>query len=346
MAISYVSSTSANAATATALSVQVGDLIVVLASRYADATIPSLPAGWTSLATISAGGRVGRLGYKIATTAGAQSIGTWTGAQYVAVGVWRGAGAPSKSALQSGGTPALSGLATNAWIGMLAECFGFQLAGEVVSGLTERNPPRVYDSAGPMSSRSAATHEQIYVAALFEIPPGGVTGDLATAVPGPPVMDWAGTSVNPAALDTTVAGPVAADWSGTSINPATLDATVPGPPALDWAGQSVNPAVLDAVVSGPPVVAWTGTQAGSILHAEVPGPPTMDWAGTSINPATLDAVVPGLVASIDGTSINPGTLTATTPGPPVADMPGTSINPAALDATAPVRFMTSGAMTR
>ena len=78
MAISYVSSTSANAATVTVSSVQVGDLIVVLAFR-SNATIPSLPAGWTSLAISG-----GRLGYKIATTAGAQSIGTWTNAQYVA----------------------------------------------------------------------------------------------------------------------------------------------------------------------------------------------------------------------------------------------------------------------
>ena len=212
-------------------------------------------------------------------------------------------------------------------------------------GWTDGNPVVVRVQGNTTGTSGSANLTDVTLTVTHE--PPLISGDLTTAVPGPPVMDWTGTSVNPAALDTTVAGPVAADWSGTSINPATLNATVPGPPALDWAGQSVNPAVLDAVVSGPPVVVWTGTQAGSILHAEVPGPPVIGWAGLSVNPATLDAVVPGLVASIDGQSINPGTLTAATPGPPDAGMPGTSINPAVLDATAPgpVTIAAAGTVT-
>ena len=163
MAISYVSSTSAVAATVTVSSVQVGDLIVVLAAL--SPTVPALPAGWTSLAT----GAGVRLGYKVATTAGSQSVGTWTNANQVAVGVWRGAKAPGKGAIVlRNGTPALSGLATGAWIGVLMVTTG-GAPGPAVVGLTERYPGAVYDSAGPMASRAAISDAAIYAGALVEI---------------------------------------------------------------------------------------------------------------------------------------------------------------------------------
>ena len=169
VAISYVSSAAASAATVNVSSVGVGDLIVVLAGRYANATIPTLPAGWTSLATISNTFGV-RVGYKLATAAGSQSVGTWTGADQVAVGVWRGAGAPSKGDIKvADGTPALSGLAAGAWISAFISVIGGP--GPAVAGLTQRLANSVYDSAGPMSSRAAISDAGIMVGALVEIPP-------------------------------------------------------------------------------------------------------------------------------------------------------------------------------
>ena len=62
-----MSSTSANAATVTVSSVQVGDLIVVVARTVMSTTPPSLPAGWTSLGTDWNGAPSAiRLGYKVA----------------------------------------------------------------------------------------------------------------------------------------------------------------------------------------------------------------------------------------------------------------------------------------
>ena len=169
MAISYVSSTRAVAATVTVSSVQVGDLIVVAALAVMTRTPPSLPAGWTSLATDSNGApNAIRLGYKVATTAGSQSVGTWTNANHIAVGVWRGAKAPGKGAISMSGTPALSGLATGAWIGALMVTAG-GAPGPSVVGLTERYPGAVYDSAGPMASRAAISDATALAGALVEI---------------------------------------------------------------------------------------------------------------------------------------------------------------------------------
>ena len=70
MAVSYVTYAVAGSTTATVTGVQVGDLIVVMATG---SSIPGLPAGWTSLLTANPGIGV-RVGYKVATAAGSQQF--------------------------------------------------------------------------------------------------------------------------------------------------------------------------------------------------------------------------------------------------------------------------------
>ena len=135
MAISYVSGASANSSTVSVTGVQVGDLIVVAANSGMSETPPSLPAGWTSLATGSYGAPTAvRLGYKVATAGGTQDAGTWTGATSVTAGVWRGTGNPSKGAVDISGSPGLSGLASGAWVGLLVA--GGSGVGPAAAGLT------------------------------------------------------------------------------------------------------------------------------------------------------------------------------------------------------------------
>lgn len=82
----------ANAAEATTITIpashQAGDLIIIFAFRTAT-TAPSLPAGWTSLSTASAGASSFTLGYKLAIS-NADTSGTWTNATGLVCHVYRG----------------------------------------------------------------------------------------------------------------------------------------------------------------------------------------------------------------------------------------------------------------
>lgn len=90
MAVSYVSSAGEENTSITSMpSHQAGDLLLCAAWRDGDTTIPSLPAGWVSLAATSSSPMAVRLGAKIAQSA-AETSGTWANATALALGVWRG----------------------------------------------------------------------------------------------------------------------------------------------------------------------------------------------------------------------------------------------------------------
>ena len=297
MAISYVSSNSADAATVTVSSVQVGDLIVVLA--MSTIVLPALPAGWTSLATDD---RV-RVGYKVATTAGSQSVGTWTDAQYVAVGVWRGAKAPGKGAISVYGTPALSGLATDAWIGALT---AGGVPGPAVVGLTERYPDAVYDSAGPMASRAATIGAAILFGALVEIPPGTQTWPMsatstATSTLGPGTITATGpvAGVQIDAVSAVVAGDLV---RVAPIAPVAIDAAS----ALDVGAITILVG-LDAVT-----IAATSSM---VAEMDVAGGMSVTITAVStMDVGTVTAVGPVDAVTITATStLDPGVITATGP---------------------------------
>lgn len=90
--ISRTQAVSANAASATLSSTSANDLIIVYAYNTNNTTIPSLPAGYTSLGTQAPGGsaNASRIGYKVAS-AGETTTGTWTNATQVACLVYSGA---------------------------------------------------------------------------------------------------------------------------------------------------------------------------------------------------------------------------------------------------------------
>jgi hypothetical protein len=108
VAISFVGSAGANAASVTIPAHSVGDLLIIVAYNPDAPTIPSLPAGWTSLATknsttFGVGARVGK---KIATST-SDASGTWTNADQIAAAVYHES---SGGTLSTGvvGTPTIS----------------------------------------------------------------------------------------------------------------------------------------------------------------------------------------------------------------------------------------------
>lgn len=89
MAITHIGSSAADGTTITIpVGHQIGDLLIIFAFRSAT-TAPSLPAGWTSIGSASAGATSARVGWKLAIS-GADSSGTWTNATGLVVQVLRG----------------------------------------------------------------------------------------------------------------------------------------------------------------------------------------------------------------------------------------------------------------
>ncbi|HEU4715939.1 MAG TPA: hypothetical protein VFS14_03865, partial [Candidatus Saccharimonadales bacterium] len=98
MAVSYVSSASAAAATVAMPTHQLGDLIIAFAYRDGNTTAPSLPAGWTNINNSGANTNSARLAYKFALS-NAETTGTWTNATGIVVQVYRGTGGVGASAV-------------------------------------------------------------------------------------------------------------------------------------------------------------------------------------------------------------------------------------------------------
>jgi hypothetical protein len=102
--ISFVDGAEAAAATVTIPTHQVGDLLLIVALRP-NASTPSLPAGWTSLAAPTTTGKSYQVGYKIATATNDAS-GTWTNAAVTQVFIYRNAGVPGTPTVNLGAATA------------------------------------------------------------------------------------------------------------------------------------------------------------------------------------------------------------------------------------------------
>lgn len=87
--VSYVGQATAAANSASLPSFQAGDVAIVFAWNGSSATIPSLPAGWTTTDTSSVGSVGARTGYRV-LQGGDTTTGTWTNATAVLVLVYRG----------------------------------------------------------------------------------------------------------------------------------------------------------------------------------------------------------------------------------------------------------------
>jgi hypothetical protein len=134
--IMYVSSAQANTNTVAMPSHSTNDLLIIV-TYVTSATPPSLPAGWTNLATAVNGSAVAsRVGYKIATSS-SETSGTWTNAQSIFAHVYRYAIGPGSVSSNTGNSnsidfPALNLLsAVGSWVERAA---GHNSAGNVSSG--------------------------------------------------------------------------------------------------------------------------------------------------------------------------------------------------------------------
>ena len=107
MAIARTQAVSANAASATLSSTAAGDLIVVFAYSTST-TIPSIPAGYTSLTATAGTQQACTCGWKV-SAGGETSTGSWTNATNVVAMVYSGASAVGAiGALQSGSSTAIA----------------------------------------------------------------------------------------------------------------------------------------------------------------------------------------------------------------------------------------------
>lgn len=92
--VSYISGAAAASTTVAMSSHQAGDLIVCYAFRTGSTTLPTIPAGWTTISsqTLASPATCAVAAYKIATSS-SETTGTWTSAAGVAVNVFRTTGA-------------------------------------------------------------------------------------------------------------------------------------------------------------------------------------------------------------------------------------------------------------
>lgn len=102
MAVSFIGESAFSPTTATIPAHQVGDLILAFAVRVSDATVPEIPAGWTTVRVNGANTLGAVVAYKFATTT-SETSGTWT-SEYLMVQVYRGVGSVGASSTGSGTT--------------------------------------------------------------------------------------------------------------------------------------------------------------------------------------------------------------------------------------------------
>jgi hypothetical protein len=94
MALSYVGGNGANQPTVTLPTFAAGDIAIVFAFNGGNNTPPTLPTGWTNIASSGANSHSSRIGYRVLQT-GDTSTGTWTTATHIQVMVLRGQRATS-----------------------------------------------------------------------------------------------------------------------------------------------------------------------------------------------------------------------------------------------------------
>lgn len=88
MTTSYVGSAFAEATSVTLPTHQSGDLIIIMATRWASTTVPTVPSGWSVLFSRNTSNRTVIIACKIASSS-SETSGTWTNAEMLACGVWR-----------------------------------------------------------------------------------------------------------------------------------------------------------------------------------------------------------------------------------------------------------------
>lgn len=116
MAITRSQNVSANANNVALASTTSGDLIVVFAYCNNATTIPSLPGGFTSLATFSGNLNGMRCGYKV-STGGETTSGTWTNATNIAAHVYQGVHGSTPIGAQDGATGTQGNGTALSWTG-------------------------------------------------------------------------------------------------------------------------------------------------------------------------------------------------------------------------------------
>lgn len=89
MAISRISSATANATTITIGTHAANDTIIIFAYNDGVATSPTLPSGWFGLSTFVGANSGTRIGWKLASTS-TETSGTWTNADTLQAVVYRG----------------------------------------------------------------------------------------------------------------------------------------------------------------------------------------------------------------------------------------------------------------
>jgi hypothetical protein len=156
MAISYISGVTANAATVALGTHDVGDLILGAGYVDANATVPTLPPGWTTRVALSNSQGSVLIAYKHAQSS-ADSFGNWTTAGQVYATVWRGG--PNTLIFPN---YISTGSATNTTISYGAQTAATFQTGAVdqalFSWVVNRNVTNVLNTPTPMTAGLTATN--------------------------------------------------------------------------------------------------------------------------------------------------------------------------------------------
>lgn len=107
MAVKFIQAASANTTNVALSGTQLNDLIVVFAYNNASTTVPTVPAGYTSLDTATGTAEAGVLAFKV-SPGSETSTGTWTNATNIVALVYRGASGCGASASSTGNSATLS----------------------------------------------------------------------------------------------------------------------------------------------------------------------------------------------------------------------------------------------
>lgn len=207
MAIAFVGADGASvapaAATITLPAHTTGDVILIWAWNPNSTTLPTLPAGYTSIFTVSASVRGGRLGYKIAASSG-ETSGNWVNARQLEVVIYRN--------VASLGTPT-SGSASSTTVAYPSLTLGVTDGSSwVVCFGGHRAATNVGTAPASLTNRAAVT----------------ATGSTAAHDTNAGVSSWAGdsSSVDATGVWSAVSLELVASGSGTSVALTGRSATV------------------------------------------------------------------------------------------------------------------------
>lgn len=198
MPISYVGAVNGTT-TATLPAHQAGDVIIAFAYRDGSTTAPTVPAGWTTIASGTGGGgssNASALAYKVAASS-AETVGTFTNATNLVIGVYRGC----RAANPIGGNATTTGSSTTITYPAVTMARG-DGSSWVVGASGHRSTNVAIETAPAGMTFRTAQSNATAESALFDTNAGVASWSAATASVGGTASNWIARTVELLAIPT------------------------------------------------------------------------------------------------------------------------------------------------